>query len=151
MWPPIRQIRAACGWDNDYARARLDMRQLLAAGAAVFLGGCGVDYQKCEAIKSAMASAHAAEKDSNSIAYENAMAPYVEKECTQAELVKLAKEFGYNESNMITPLYKTLCKTRVGEKYVTEIAERQVKDPIAIDAASRLERVVADYKWNRCS
>ena len=33
-WPPIRRIRAACGWDDDSTSARLDIRQLLAAVAA---------------------------------------------------------------------------------------------------------------------
>lgn len=126
------------------------MRQLLAAAAAVFLGGCGVDYQKCEAIKGAMASAQAAEKDANSIAYAEAIAPYVEKECTQAELVMIDKKTGFNNPNLM-PLYKKMCEGKIADKYVAKIAETQVKNPIAIDAASRLERVVADYKWNRCS
>ena len=121
---------------------------------ALLVGGCGVDYQKCESIKSALVSAQADIKNARLTSYDMAIASYMERDCTQADLERIAEGFGYKPSDELyaynNELFETRCRNEVSERYRAQILEEKEKNPIVIEAISREQKIAADYKWNRC-
>lgn len=129
---------------------------------ALLLGGCGVDYQKCEAIKGSLESAQTSANNVKDIALKRTEAPYLEKDCSHADLERLAKEAGLiGKDELFNPystdrfqvLLRDTCQMKTVDKYRTQIREKlseKLKDREIIEAEARVDRIVSDYKWNRC-
>lgn len=126
------------------------MRRILATSAALLLGGCGVDYQKCEAINRSIISAQTHASNVRSPLIEIAEAPYKARDCSKANLKKIIKEEGLTDDDYMLDLMKSDCESRIHSKYITQISEELSKNRKVIDAEYRVKRVIDDYKWNRC-
>jgi len=126
------------------------MRRILATGAALLLGGCGVDYQKCEAINRSIISAQTHASNVRSPLIRIAEAPYKAKDCSKANLKKIIKEEGLTDNDYMLDFMKSDCESRIYSKYITQISEELSKNREVINAEYRVKRVIDDYKWNRC-
>jgi hypothetical protein len=122
------------------------MHRLLTAASAVFLAGCGVDYQKCEAIREAGERAQAARDEAANNVIATAQASYAEKYCgtnpANTDISNqewLAKAIPYME-----------CKENAMKTYLDQAVEEASKDVTVIEATSRRDKIIDDFKWNRC-
>ena len=139
-------LRQAASRDNS-AISNFAMHRLLIAASVVFLAGCGVDYQKCEAIREAGERAQAARNEAADNAIAAAQSSYVEKYCgtnpTTNENVSdqewLGRALPYME-----------CKEKTMTTYLDQTVEDVAKDPIVIAATSRRDKIITDFNRNRC-
>ena len=116
------------------------MRRILATGAALLLGGCGVDYQKCEAIKGALDSAYADAKMTTKARSDEIEENYLLENC------------GVKPENKNTDAYLSYlgCAIPVLEKNVKQISKQTMEAPDVVAAVNRTDEIAKDLKWNRC-
>ena len=106
---------------------------------ALLLGGCGVDYQKCEAIKGALDSAYADAKMTTNARSEEIQENYLQK-C------------GVKPENKTTDAYLSYldCAIAVLEKNGKQITKQALQAPDVVAAIKRADEIKKDFKWNRC-
>ena len=122
------------------------MHRLLTAISVVFLAGCGVDYQKCEAIREAGERAQAARNEAADNAISTAQASYAEKQCGPNPA-----NTGISNDEWLTQAIPYMeCKENAMKANLDQAVEEASKDPAVIDAISRRDKIIADFKWNRC-
>jgi hypothetical protein len=133
----VRQFTPPAYHPHTY---RLMMKHLpKALLLALLLGGCGVDYQKCEAIKGALDSAYANLEMTNKARLEEIKENYL-------------KKCGVKPENKTTNAYLSYldCNIAVLEKNGKQITKQTLESPDVVEAIKRTDEIVKDLKWNRC-
>ena len=107
---------------------------------ALLLGGCGVDYQKCEAIKGALDSAYADARTTAQARNDEIGENYLLQNC------------GVKPENKTTDAYFSYlnCAVAVLEKNGKQINKQATEDPDVVAAVNRTDEIAKDLKWNRC-
>jgi hypothetical protein len=114
------------------------MHRFLIAAAAVFLTGCGVDYEKCEAIRKVIARAESDVTRAKDIVYEKAQSSHVNKYCGDRP---------YDTDMFLSYLR---CTSETNDKYLDQSVKASLEHPSVIAEASRRDKIIADFKRNRC-
>ena len=107
---------------------------------ALLVGGCGVDYQKCAAIKCALDSAYADARMTAQARNDEIGENYLLQNC------------GVKPENKSTGAYLSYlnCGIAVLEKNGKQINKQTTEDLDVVAAFNRRNEIAKDLKWNRC-
>lgn len=119
-----------------------------------FIAGCGIDYEKCEAMQAANARAQSELSTANRKALYDAVNLPVEKECGKNPYII---PLDFNDVNVYDKQAARIadwesCENNVKNKSsAVQINAEVKKNPDVITAQARVDKIAADYRRARCT